>query len=259
MMRRREFITLLGSAAAAWPLAARAQQSAMPVIGFLRITSSADSGHLVAAFRRGLTEIGFIEGRNVAIEERWAEGRNDRLSALVADLINRQAAVIVANTAGAFAAKAAATTVPVVFATGTDPVRDGLVASLNRPGANFTGVIFITSELGTKRLELLRQVAPQATTVAMLVMPSGKETEVERVDVARAAQALGLQLVVVDATSRPEIETAFATFAQRRADAVLVGTASLTNSHGEAIVALAARHSIPTIYSLRANTSRSVG
>jgi putative ABC transport system substrate-binding protein len=138
-----------------------------------------------------------------------------------------------------------------VFATGTDPVRDGLVASLNRPGPSFTGVIFITSELGTKRLELLRQLVPKATTVAMLVMPSGKETEVERVDVAKAAQALGLQFVVAAATSRPEIEAAFATFAQRQADAVLVGTGALTNSHSEAIVALAARHSIPTIYSLR--------
>ena len=248
-VKRRDFITLIG--AAAWPMAAWAQQPSMPVIGFLRSTSSADSGHLVAAFRRGLTEVGFVEGRDVLIEQRWAEGRSDRLSALVADLVNRQAAVIVANTAGAFAAKAAATTIPVVFATGTDPVRDGLVVSLNRPGANFTGVIFITSELGTKRLELLRQVAPQATTVAMLVMPSGKETEVERADVAKAAQALGLQLVVADATSRLEIEAAFATFAQRRADAVLVGTGALTNSHSEAIVALAARHSIPTIYSLR--------
>jgi putative ABC transport system substrate-binding protein len=250
-MRRREFIGLLGVAAAAWPLAARTQQPAMPVVGFLRSTPSASFEYILAAFRRGLTEVGFVEGRNVVIEHRWAEGRNDRLPALVADLINRQAAVIVANTAGAFAAKAAATTVPVVFATGSDPVRDGLVASLNRPGANFTGVIFITSELGTKRLELLRQLAPKATTVAMLVMPSGKETEVERVDVAKAAQALGLQLVVADATSRPEIEAAFATFAQRRADAVLVGTGALTNSHKEAIVTLAARHSIPTIYSLR--------
>jgi putative ABC transport system substrate-binding protein len=249
-MRRREFIRLLGGAAA-WPLAARAQQPAMPVVGFLRSTPSASFEYILAAFRRGLIEVGFVEGRNVVIEQRWAEGRNDRLPALVADLINRQAAVIVANTAGAFAAKAAATTVPVVFATGSDPVRDGLVASLNRPGANFTGVIFITSELGTKRLELLRQLAPKATTVAMLVMPSGKETEVERVDVAKAAQALGLQLVVADATSRPEIEAAFATFAQRRADAVLVGTGALTNSHKEAIVALAARHSIPTIYPLR--------
>src|SRR5215831_12451945 len=249
-MRRRNFISLVGGAAA-WPLAARAQQPAIPIVGFLRNTPSTSFDHIVAAFRQGLSEAGFIDGRNVAIQQRWAEGRDDRLPALVADLISRQAAVIVANTAGAFAAKAATTTVPVVFATGTDPVRDGLVASLNRPGANFTGVIFITSELGTKRLELLRQIAPQATTVAMLVMPSGKETEVERVDVAKAAQALGLQLVVADATDRPEIETAFATFAQRRADAVLVGTGALTNSHSEAIVALASRHSIPTIYSLR--------
>jgi len=240
-----------GGAASTWPLAAHAQQPAIPVVGLLRSTPSASFDHLVAAFRQGLSEAGFVDGRNVAIQQRWAEGRDDRLPALLADLISLKAAVIVANTAGAFAAKAAATTVPVVFATGSDPVRDGLVASLNRPGGNFTGVIFITSELGTKRLELLRQLVPKATTVAMLVMPSGQETKLERVDVAKAAQALGLQLVVADATSRPEIETAFATFAQRRADAVLVGTGALTNSHSEAIVALAARHSIPTIYSLR--------
>jgi len=250
-MKRRDFITLLGGAAFAWPLAARAQQPAIPVVGFLRNTPSTSFDHIVAAFRQGLGEAGFVDGRNVAIQQRWAEGRDDRLPALLADLISLKAAVIVANTAGAFAAKAAATTVPVVFATGSDPVRDGLVASLNRPGGNFTGVIFITSELGTKRLELLRQLVPKATTVAMLVMPSGQETELEQVDVAKAAQALGLQLVVADATSRPEIEVAFATFAQRRADAVLVGTGALTNSHSEAIVALAARHSIPTIYSLR--------
>jgi putative ABC transport system substrate-binding protein len=248
-VRRREFITLLGGAAT-WPVGAGAQQVAMPVVGFLRNTPSTSFDHLVAAFRQGLSEAGFVDGRHVAIQQRCAEGRDDRLPALLADLTSLKAAVIVANTAGAFAAKAAATTIPVVFATGSDPVRDGLVASLNRPGANFTGVIFITSELGTTRLELLRQLVPKATTVAMLVMPSGKETEVERVDVAKAAQALGLQLVVADATSRPEIEAAFATFAQRRGDAMLVGTGSLTNSHSEAIVALAARHSIPTIYSL---------
>jgi putative ABC transport system substrate-binding protein len=223
----------------------------MPVVGFLRSTSSASFEHILAAVRRGLSEVGFVEGRNVIIEQRWADGRNDRLSALVADLIKQQAAVIVANTAGAFAAKAAATTVPVVFGTGSDPVRDGLVASLNRPGANFTGVIFISSDLGTKRLELLRQLVPKAKTIAMLVMPSGTETEVERADVAKAAQALGLELIVADATGRLEIEAAFAWFAQRQADAVLVGTGSVTNSHSEAIVTLAARHSIPAIYSLR--------
>jgi putative ABC transport system substrate-binding protein len=251
MMRRRAFITILGGAVA-WPLAVRAQQQpGMPVVGFLRNTPSASFEHILAAFRRGLTETGFVEGRNVVIEQRWAEGHNDRLPALVTDLINRQAAVIVANTTAALAAKAVTASVPVVFATGTDPVRDGLVASLNRPGGNFTGVVFITSELGTKRLELLRQLAPKATTVAMLVMPSGTETEVEQVDVAKAAQALGLQLVVANATSHPELEAAFATFAQRRADAALIGTGALTNSHSEAIVALAAHRSIPTIYSLR--------
>jgi putative ABC transport system substrate-binding protein len=250
-MKRREFITLVGGAAAAWPMVARAQQAAMPVVGFIRSTSLADSTHLVTAFRQGLKETGSVEGHNVAIEFRWADNQVNRLPGLVADLLQRPTAVIVANTAGAFAAKAATTTVPVVFATGSDPVRDGLVSSLNRPGANFTGVIFITSELGTKRLELLRQLAPKVATVAMLVMPAGIETEVERVDVAKAAQALGLQLVVAGATNRPEVEAAFATFAQRRADAVLVGTGSQTNSHSEAIVALAARHSIPTIYPLR--------
>jgi ABC-type uncharacterized transport system substrate-binding protein len=247
-VKRREFITLLGGMAAALPLAARAQQS---TIGFLRSTSPADSTRLVTAFSQGLKEAGFVEGQNVAIEYRYADNQLDRLPALVTDLIRRPVAVIVANTAAARAAKAAATTVPVVFATGSDPVRDGLVASLNRPGANFTGVIFITSELGTKRLELLRQLAPKATTVAMLVGPSGMETEVERADVAKAAQALGLHLVVAYATSRPEIEAAFTTFAQRPADAVLVGAGALTNSHREAIVALAARHSIPAIYPLR--------
>jgi len=249
-VKRREFITLLGGAAVT-SVAARAQQPGTPVVGFLRNTPSASFEHILTAFRRGLTEAGYVEGRNVVIEQRWAEGNNDRLPALLTDLINRQAAVIVANTAAALAAKAVAVTVPVVFATGTDPVRDGLVASFNRPGVNFTGVVFITSELGTKRLELLRQLVPRATTVAMLVMPSGTETEVERVDVAKAAQALRLQLVVGNATSRPEIEKAFATFAHQRADAALIGTGAQTNSHSEAIVSLAARHSIPTIYSLR--------
>jgi len=251
MMRRRDFITLLGGGAAAWPLAARAQQPAIPVVGFLRNTPSAGFDHLVGAFRQGLSEAGFVDGRNVAIQQRWAEGRDDRLPALLADLINLKAAVIVANTIGALAAKAEATNIPVVFATGSDPVRDGLVASFNRPGGNFTGVVFISGELGTKRLELLRQLAPKATTIAMLVGPSQPEIVAEQTDVQKAAQAFGQQVVVAEATSGGEIGEAFAKFVERGAGALLVGTGAFTNSHREAIVAQAARHAIPAMYSLR--------
>jgi putative tryptophan/tyrosine transport system substrate-binding protein len=250
-MKRREFLTLLSGTAAAWPLSARAQQPAIPVVGFLRNTPSAGFDHLVAAFRRGLSEAGFVDGRNVAIQQRWAEGRDDRLPALLADLISLKAAVIVANTIGALAAKAEATNIPVVFATGSDPVRDGLVASFNRPGGNFTGVVFISGELGTKRLELLRQLASKATTIAMLVGPPQPETAAEQTDVQKAAQAFGQQVVVADATSGGEIDAAFAKFVERGAGALLVGTGAFTNSHREAIVALAARHAIPAMYSLR--------
>jgi ABC-type uncharacterized transport system substrate-binding protein len=250
-MKRRNFITLLGGAAAAWPLAAHAQQSAIPVIGFLRNTPSAPFAHIVTAFRRGLKEVGFVEGQNVAIEQRWAEGQDDRLPALVADLVRQKAAVIVANNPGALAAKAAATTIPIVFATGSDPVRDGLVASLNRPGGNVTGVVFITSVLGAKRLELLRQLVPKATTIAMLVRPDTTETEAERIDVQNAAQALGQELVVFDVTSGHDIEAAFATFVERRAGGLLVGTGPFLTSNRERVVALAARHGVPAIYPLR--------
>jgi putative tryptophan/tyrosine transport system substrate-binding protein len=249
MMRRREFIALLGGAAA-WPLVARAQQPAMSVIGFLRNTPSAPFAHIVTAFRRGLSEVGFVEGQNVAIEQRWAEGQDDRLPALVADLVRQKAAVIVANNPGALAAKAAATTIPIVFATGSDPVRDGLVASLNRPGGNVTGVVFITSVLGAKQLELLRQLVPKATTIAMLVRPDTTETEAERIDVQNAAQALGQELVVFDVTSGRDIEAAFATFVERRAGGLLVGTGPFLTSNRERVVALAAHH-IPAIYPLR--------
>jgi putative ABC transport system substrate-binding protein len=250
-MNRRDFFTLLGGAAAAWPLAARAQQPAMPVIGFLRNTPSAPFVHIVTAFRRGLNEVGFVEGQNVAIEQRWAEGQDDRLPALVADLVRRKAAVIVANNPGALAAKAAATTIPIVFATGSDPVRDGLVASLNRPGGNVTGVVFITSVLGAKRLELLRQLVPKATTIAMLVRPNTTETEAERIDVQNAAQALGQELVLFDVTSGRDIEAAFATLVERRAGGLLVGTGPFLTSNRERVVALAARHGVPAIYPLR--------
>jgi ABC-type uncharacterized transport system substrate-binding protein len=249
-MNRREFITLLGGAVA-WPLAARAQQTAMPVVGFLRNTPSAPFAHIVTAFRRGLNEVGFVEGQNVAIEQRWAEGQDDRLPALVADLVRRKVAVIVANNPGALAAKAAATTIPIVFATGSDPVRDGLVASLNRPGGNVTGVVFITSVLGAKRLELLRQLVPKATTIALLVRPDTTETEAERIDVQNAAQALGQELVLFDVTSGRDIEAAFATFVERRAGGLLVGTGPFLTSSRDRVVALAARHGVPAIYPLR--------
>jgi putative ABC transport system substrate-binding protein len=176
-------VILLGcGAAVAWPLAARAQQTAMPVIGFLRSTSLADVTHLVTAFRHGLRETGYVEGQNVAIEYRSAEDHLDRLPALIADLIRRPVAVIVGNHNAALAAKAATTTVPIVFVTGSDPIRDGLVASLSRPGGNVTGVIFLAGILGTKRLELLRQVVPAATTIAVLVNPDAPDTEAERRD-----------------------------------------------------------------------------
>jgi putative ABC transport system substrate-binding protein len=248
--KRRDFITLLGGAAA-WPLAARAQQQAMPVVGFLRDMSLAPFAHLVTAFRQGLKEAGFVEGQNVAIEFRSAEGQKDRLPALVADAIRRPVAVIVGNIAPTLAAKAATTTVPIIFATGSDPVQDGLVASLNRPGGNVTGVVFLTSMLGAKRLELLRQLVPKATTIAMLVNPNNPNTEAERRDVQTAALALGQQLLVLDVSSARDIETAFATIVQRGAGALVTGTGAFMNSHRERLVALAARHALPASYAFR--------
>ena len=250
-MKRREFITLIGGAAAAWPLAARAQQPAMPVIGFLRSTWPTDAPHLVTAFRDGLKETGFVEGQNVAIEYRYAEGRNDRLPALVADLIDRRVAVIVGNNPAAFAAKTATSTVPIVFAYGGDPVKDGLVASLNRPGGNVTGVVFIQGVLGAKRLELLRQIVPKATTIAVLVNPNSPEAVSERSAVQAAALAIGQQLLVLDVSSDRDIETAFATFVQRGAGALLVGSGAFFFSNRERIVALAARHALPASYAQR--------
>jgi putative ABC transport system substrate-binding protein len=252
MMQRREFITLLGGAAA-WPLAARAQQAAMPVIGFVRDTSLAEFAHLIAAFRQGLKEAGFIEGQNVAIEYRSAEDQAPRLPALVADLVRQQAALMVGNTPSALAAKAATTTVPIVFVTGNDPVTSGLVASLNRPGGNATGVTFLSSAVGLKRLELLRQLVPKAAAIAMLVDATwgNPEAERERRDVQAAAQAIGQQLIVVEAGSDSDIETAFTTFVQRGAGALFVGIGAFFNSRRARVAALAARHALAAAYPWR--------
>ena len=249
MTTRREFIALLGGAAA-WPLAARAQQPAMPVIGFLRSTSLADAAHLVGAFRQGLKETGFVDGQNVAIEYRSAEDQGDRLPVLVRELIHRQVALIVGNTPSVLAAKAATTTVPIVFASGDDPV--DLVASLSRPGGNVTGVSFLNSALAAKRLELLHQIVPNATIIAaMLQSPVSSGIEAERRDLLAAGQTIGQQLVVLDVSSDREIETAFTTLAQRGAKAMFVGTGAFMNSQRERIVALAARHGMPAIYNWR--------
>ena len=250
-MNRREFMALLGGTAAAWPLAAPAQQAAMPVVGFLRSSSLADSTSFVTAFRQGLKEAAFVEGQNVALEYRYADNQIDRLPALVADFIRRSVSVIVANNIAALAAKAATATVPIVFVTGGDPVRDGLVASLNRPGSNVTGVSFLSDVLGAKRLDQLRQLVPTATTIAVLQSQDNPNIVAERIKLQEAAQALGLQLVILDVSSGGDIETAFATFVQRGAGALLVGAGPLLFSNRERTVALAARHALPAIYSLR--------
>ncbi len=249
-MRRREFLGVLGGAAV-WPLAARAQQATALVVGLLNSGSFAANASNVTAFRQGLKEAGFIEGQNVAIEYRWADNQYDRLPDLVADLINRRAAVIIGNTVAALRAKAATPTVPIVFTTGSDPVRDGLVASFNRPGGNVTGVVFITGVLGAKRLELLRQLVPRVTIVGMLSGPRTTEMEAERDDVQAAAQAMGLDLVTADVDKVHDIEASFASLVARGAGALAIGTGAFTFNNREQIVALAARHAMPVMYSAR--------
>ena len=250
---RRAFIALLGGAAAsplAWPHAAYAQQP-MPVVGFLRSTSRVPFENLETAFRQGLKETGLIEGQNVAIEYRYADNKQDRLPALAADLVRRPVNLIVGNTVSALAAKAATATVPIVFVTAADAVRDGLVTSLNQPGGNLTGVSLLSAELGTKRLDLLRRLVPRATTMAVLVDPNSPYTDAERSDVLSAAQAIRQQLVMRDASSERDIEAAFATFVQRGAGALLVGSGPFMNANRKRIVALAARHALPASYIFR--------
>jgi putative ABC transport system substrate-binding protein len=249
-VKRREFITLLGGAAA-WPLAARAQQTAMPVIGHLHSASADAWAPLTAAFRDGLKEAGYVEGRNVAIEFRWAEHQADRLPALAADLVRRQVAVIVCNSLAAVAAKAATTTIPIVFGSGTDPVKLGLVASLNRPGGNVTGVFFFANELEAKRLGLLQELIPQAVTVAALVNAKFPDAAGRLRELGEAARTLGKQLHVINASTATEIDAAFAAFAQRRPDALIVVTDAFTLARRYQLAALANRYALPAIYSAR--------
>src|SRR5882724_10568548 len=247
-IRRRELLVTLGGAAA-WPLAARAQQSAMPVIGWISSSAPADRARYSTTFRQGLREPGYVEGQNVAIEYRWAQDQADRLPDLAADLVRRQVTVIAAHdTPSAVVAKAATTTIPIVFSSGGDPVKLGLVASLNRPGGNVTGGSFITAALGAKQLGLLRDLRPGAARIAVLVDPKWPLTEPFVSELRAAALAVGQQLIVLDVSSDREIETAFTTLVQRGAGALLAGFGGFLLSQRERIAALAARHRIPAIY-----------
>jgi len=255
-MRRREFSTLLGGAATAstvWPSPLGAQQKATPVIGYLGTTTPGQAAPNVAAFRHGLSETGYAEGQNVAVEYRWMEGRFDRIPAFVADLVARKVDLIVVGTdLAARAAKNATSTIPIVFIAGSDPVEQGLVASLARPGGNLTGVSFLTRELNAKRFELLRELVPQARGIALLVNPNSPAFELTVKAVEQAARAMGVQLYILKASIENEIDAAFTSLVRRQAGALVVSSDPFLNSRREQLVALAARHTVPTIYEWRA-------
>ena len=253
MIRRREFVTLLSGAAVAWPLAARAQQQAMPVIGFLGSASPEAYARRLRAFHQALKEIGYVEGQNVEVEYRWAEGQNNRLPALAAELVHRQVAVIAAaGGASALAAKAATTTIPIVFSVAVDPVEVGLVASLNRPGGNLTGVTSLNVEVGPKLLEVLHEMVPSATNIAMLVNPTNPSiAEFFSRGVQAAARALGLQLHTLQASTERDFDTVFSSLRQLRAGGLVIGDDALFTNRREQLAALALRYAVPTIFQNR--------
>jgi putative ABC transport system substrate-binding protein len=252
-MRRRDLIKIVAGSAVVWPLAARAQQPAMPVIGFLSARSPSEAASVLRAFREGLGQAGYFEGKNVTIEFRWAEGHYDRLPALAAELVRRQVAVIAATGGepSPLAAKAATATIPIVFTLGGDAVEAGLVASLNRPGGNLTGTTIMASEMGPKRLELVRQLLPNAMAIAMLINPNFPVAVTEVRDVLNAARALGMQINVLKASTESEIDAAFATIVQQRSDALVIGTDPFLLGQRGQLVRLAGHHKVPTIYFLR--------
>ncbi len=247
-MGRREFITILGGAAVAWPLAVLAQQSAMPVVGFVNGASPDGYAPMVAAFRQGLKEAGYVEGQNVTIEFRWAEGHYDSLPAMIADLVRRQVSVLAANTPANLMAKAATSTIPIVFTTGTDPVQFGLVASLNRPGGNVTGVTLLTEDVAPKRIELIHELIPTASVIGLLVNPRNPNVgHLTRASQAAAAK-LGLQLHIVEASSEAELNVAVTTVLQKKPSALVISADSFLNSLNEPIIKLAARYKLPVVY-----------
>jgi len=253
-VRRREFITVLGGAAAAWPLAARAQQPAMPVVGLVTGGSPEAAVRMGGGFRRGLNEGGYVEGQNVTVEYQWLDGQYDRLPSLMADLVRRRVAVIATpgSNPAALAAKAATTTIPIVFGVGADPIELGLVASVARPGGNATGINFFVADIAAKRLGLLNDLVPKAVRIAVLINPANASTaEATLRDMPEAARAIGLQIVVLNASTGREIEAAFATLVRDRADALFVGADAFFNSRRVQLANMAARHAIPTAFAVR--------
>jgi putative ABC transport system substrate-binding protein len=250
-MQRRDFLALLGGAAAAWPLTARGQQPAMPVVGYLNTRARGEAPHLLEAFHQGLKAAGYFEGQNVVMEYRFAENQYDRLPALAADLVRRQVSVIVANTPAQLAAKAATSTIPIVFLSGGDPVQLGLVASLSRPGGNLTGVTALNTELSQKRIELMHELVPAATRIALLVNPISPNTETQLRDVQAAARILGRQVEVLHASAERDFDAAFASLLLSRAGALVIGTDAVFINRSDQLAALALRHAVPAIFQYR--------